>query len=105
MIRKIGMGWRCAGVLFGVASAWLPGGGRADNLPECAPLTGKVTLDGEALTSAMITFHPEKPGNTGQAASEPDGTYILNTYDSHDGALVGQHPVTVERYLMPMPTQ
>jgi len=105
MIRNIGLGRRCAAVLFGVSSVLLPACGPVENLPECAPVSGKVMIGGEPLSSAMITFHPEKPGNTGQAASEPDGTYTLNTYGTHDGALVGKHTVTVERYLPPMPTQ
>src|SRR5262249_31936680 len=67
--------------------------------------SGKVTIGGQPLASAMITFHPEKEGNTGQAASDPDGSYVLNTYGTQDGAVVGRHTVTVERYLPPMPTQ
>ena len=90
MIRNIGFG-RCAVVLFWVASVLLPGCNSSENLPECAPVSGKVTIGGEPLASAMVTFHP--------------GTYILNTYGTHDGALVGKHTVTVERYLPPMPTQ
>src|SRR5262249_21383008 len=96
---------RSAVVLFSVAITLLPGCGPAEDLPECAPVTGKVTMGGEPLVGAMVTFHPEKPGNPGQAASEADWTYILNTYGSHDGALVGKHTVTIERYLPPMPTQ
>ena len=57
------------------------------------------------LTAEHGTLFVVAAGNTGQAASEPDGTYTLNTYGTHDGALVGKHTVTVERYLMPMPTQ
>jgi hypothetical protein len=91
--------------MAGVVSVLLPGCGSGENLPECAPVSGKVTIDGEPLVSAMVTFHPEKPGNTGQAASEPDGTYTLNTYGTKDGALVGKHTVTIERYLPPMPSQ
>jgi hypothetical protein len=105
MIRDMRLGRRGAVVLFWVAGVWLPGCGPGDNLPECAPVSGKLTIGGEPLASAMITFHPEKPGNSGQAASEPDGTYVLNTYGTHDGAIVGKHTVTVERYLPPMPTQ
>src|SRR5262245_57757951 len=104
MIRTIGLG-RGAVALFSVAAVLLPGCAPGDNLPECAPVTGKVTMGGEPIVGAMVTFHPEKPGNTGQAASEADGTYTLNTYGTQDGALVGKHTVTIERYLPPMPTQ
>jgi hypothetical protein len=105
MIRDIGFGRRCAGALLWTASVLLPGCGPTENLPECAPVTGKVTIGGQPLASAMVTFHPEGEGNKGQASTEVDGTYVLNTYDVKDGAVVGKHTVTVERYLPPMPTQ
>ena len=47
MIRIIGFGRRCAVVLFWVASVLLPGCGPSENLPECAPVSGKVTIGGE----------------------------------------------------------
>jgi len=105
MIRDLGFGRRCAVGLLWTASALLPGCAPKDNLPETAPVSGKVTIGGEPLASAMVTFHPEGEGNKGQASTEVDGTFVLNTYDVKDGAVVGKHTVTVERYLPPMPTQ
>jgi len=105
MIRDVGFGRRCAVGLLWTASICLSGCGPTEHLPECAPVTGKVTIGGEPLASAMVTFHPEGEGNKGQAATEADGTYVLNTYDVKDGAVIGKHTVTVERYLPPMPTQ
>jgi len=105
MIRNFRFGRRCAVGLFGVASILLHGCGKGENLPEVAPVTGKVMIGGEPLASAMVTFHPAGDGNKGMASTEVDGSYVLNTYGTKDGAVVGQHTVTVERYLPPMPTQ
>jgi len=105
MIQEIGFGGRCAVGLLWAASILLPGCGPGEILPECAPVTGRVTIDGVPIGSAMITFHPEKGENRGQAASDSDGKYTLSTYGSEDGAVVGKHTVTVERYILPMPTQ
>src|SRR4051794_764642 len=99
MIRNLGFSRRCAVGLFWAAIVIVPGCGPSENLPECAPVSGKVTINGEPLGFGMVIFHPEKAGNTGQAATEADGTYVLNTYGTKDGAVVGNHTVTVERYL------
>jgi hypothetical protein len=104
MFHDIGFGRRFAVGLFLAVGAVRPGCGPAENLPECAPVSGKVTINGQPLSNAMITFHPEKGENRGQAASDAEGKYTLTTYASEDGAVVGKHTVTVERYILPMPS-
>jgi len=105
MIRDIGFVRRGAMGLFWVAGFLLSGCGPSENLPECAPVTGTVTIDGVPLGSAMVTFHPEKGENRGQSSTDTDGKFNLSTYGSQDGAVVGKHTVTVERYILPFPAQ
>jgi len=52
------------------------------------------------LTSGIVTFTPitGKGGKGGYVATgevESDGTYVLTTFDTGDGAILGQHAVTV----------
>jgi hypothetical protein len=62
-----------------------------------APVSGKVTLDGEAVTSGVLTFSPVASGaEAGKGASgviQSDGSYTLTTYAAGDGAVIGTHRV------------
>lgn len=70
---------------------------------EVAPVTGTVTCGGQPVTEGYVVFKPDVPpgadpktsGKTATAYIEPDGTYTLTTYDKGDGAMVGDHTVTI----------
>ncbi|MEQ9408952.1 MAG: hypothetical protein RIK87_14540 [Fuerstiella sp.] len=74
----------------------LTGCGDNEDLPETAPVSGKVTLNGQPLTNGTVTFHPEGPGNPGYGEIKEDGAFDLTTYELRDGAVLGLHKVTVE---------
>src|SRR5689334_3016237 len=68
---------------------------------DLAPVHGKVTIDGKSLFQGKVMFapvakgdnvHPEKPawGNI-----QSDGTFRLTTLKQDDGAVVGEHWVTI----------
>lgn len=68
--------------------------------PPLGKVTGKVTFNGQPVKSGSVAFNPAKgPGaETGQIATgqlESDGTFTLTTFDTGDGAVIGQHVVTV----------
>jgi hypothetical protein len=87
MIRWARCSWA---LLLLVASS---GCGRG--LPETAPVTGRVTLGGQPVPGGAIQFWP-KSGRPARGAIQPDGTYTLTTFDDKDGAVLGQHVVTIE---------
>jgi len=67
-----------------------------------APVKGKVTCNGKPVKAASLTFSPvpsseldREPGKPGTGFSDGDGNYVLSTYKPLDGALVGQHEVTI----------
>ena len=63
--------------------------------PDVVPVAGRVMIDGNAVKSGRVMFYPEK----GRAATGPiqsDGSYVLTTYASEDGALLGSHKVTIQ---------
>lgn len=61
---------------------------------QVAPARGIVLLDEQPLAEAFVTFTPEIGRSaTGKTAS--DGTFVLATYGSNDGAVVGAHRTTV----------
>ncbi|MBY0525770.1 MAG: DUF4198 domain-containing protein [Gemmataceae bacterium] len=67
-----------------------------------APVSGRVTLDGQPLTDAVVIFQPigdpRDPGGPGSAAkTNANGEYTLKVVGPGDraGALVGKHQVRI----------
>jgi hypothetical protein len=60
---------------------------------------GKITYKGQPVTYGMVTFAPdESKGTQGPLALgtiATDGTYIMSTEQSGDGAIVGSHKVGI----------
>ena len=70
------------------------------NMPKLVKVHGKVTYNGKPLDGGRVVFTPVagKGGETGQNATgeiDSDGTYELTTFNTGDGAILGQHVVTV----------
>ncbi|QDT66436.1 carboxypeptidase-like regulatory domain-containing protein [Calycomorphotria hydatis] len=63
--------------------------------PEVAKVTGTVTLDGEPLPYADITFIPKQGGRNSLATTDDAGNYSLTYTLSQKGALVGEHKVVI----------
>jgi hypothetical protein len=88
-------------LLAGVSLVFLPAGcSRDPNMPKLGTVHGKVTFKGKPVESGIVTFNPipGKGGETGQNASgqiESDGTYAMTTFSTGDGAILGQHVVSV----------
>jgi len=72
------------------------GCGSDETLPETAAVTGTITYNGSPIRGGTITFHPQGTGNPAYGLVTPDGTYSLTTYHTDDGAVLGEHVVTVE---------
>ncbi|TWT95254.1 hypothetical protein Pla108_33980 [Botrimarina colliarenosi] len=67
---------------------------------EMAPVRGAVTVDGQPLSGGRLMFAPVsgggvKAGKPGFADVGADGTYVVSTYGSNDGAVVANHWVTI----------
>jgi hypothetical protein len=81
-------------------AASIAGCSRDPNLPKLGKVYGKVTYDGKPLDAGRIVFTPAtgKGGETGQSATgeiNSDGSYEMTTFNTGDGAILGQHIVTV----------
>lgn len=66
-----------------------------------APVHGKVTVDDKPLMQATLMFAPiangaeKNPGKPAFGTVESDGVYHLTTFTENDGAIVGDHWVTI----------
>lgn len=69
--------------------------GCGSGLPETAPVTGKVTINGQAVQSGKITFYPAE-GRPAMGEIGSDGTFRLTTFADGDGAVLGKHKVTIK---------
>jgi hypothetical protein len=76
--------------LFGLCGC----GGGAD-VPTLGTVTGKVTVDGQPLAGAMVTFSPVADGRPSSGTTGSDGTYTLQYNVDNAGATIGQHTVMV----------
>lgn len=65
--------------------------------PEMAPVSGKVTYNGQPLKFGSVTFQPQK-GQPARGEILSDGTFTLSTFKAGDGAAVGTHKVRVACY-------
>lgn len=68
---------------------------------ETAKVGGVVTVDGIPINFGRVQFSPVATddamdaGKAGYGYIDPDGTFLLTTYKENDGAVVGQHRVTI----------
>ena len=68
--------------------------------PETAYVSGTVTMNGAPVTAGLVMFYPsvskgENSGKPAQGDLDSSGEFTLRTYGSSDGAVVGEHIITV----------
>lgn len=84
-----------------VAWAALAVGGCSNSPYELAHVTGTVKIDGQPFTEGKLMFAPiakgadRKAGRAAFGKLADDGSYALGTYEDDDGAVVGEHWVTL----------
>jgi hypothetical protein len=61
--------------------------------PELGAVYGKVTMDGQPVPHAQLSFEPEGPGRAATGLADAKGEYKLDYSPTAEGALVG--PVIV----------
>jgi hypothetical protein len=83
-------------VLAALAGLWMAGCGGSEG-PSTIPVSGKVTLNGEPLTSGEVAFVPKEGDGTrrpGIGRIEEDGTFVLMSH-SKEGVEPGDYKVVV----------
>lgn len=69
-------------------------GGGDDGRPERVPVSGTVMYNGKPLENAGVTFVPKGEGKrSATGATDAQGRYRLTTFDTNDGAIIGNHDV------------
>ena len=63
--------------------------------PELAPVSGRVTLDGNPVADADVMFQPEEKRSPSVGRTDKDGRYVIAYKRGVEGALVGKHTVRI----------
>lgn len=84
---------RLLGILAAVSLVCVAGCGEGG--PKLGTVTGTVTMDGQPLADALVTFMPVEPGPAATGTTDAAGKYQLLSGD-RQGAVLGQHKVAVK---------
>lgn len=97
--KGIVMRRRCFLVSFAAAIAVsVVGCGKAPKGgPETVKVSGAVTLDGEPVAGAHVTFSPKTAGPPAFGMTDEQGRFSLQTFEPGDGAIAGKYLVTVTK--------
>jgi len=59
-------------------------------------VSGTVSLDGEPVEGALVTFEPQAGGRMSYGRTDTSGNYTLVYTNEEDGAEIGKHRVIIE---------
>ena len=79
-------------LILGVVAS---GCGGSDDTPELGTVSGTVTLDGDPVPNANVSFTPVEGGRPSAGTTDEDGYYELMYSLNNPGALPGEHRVGI----------
>ena len=62
---------------------------------EVYPVSGKVTIGGQPVEGAQINFMTPESSRVARGMTDASGEYTLTTYSTGDGAVAGDHSITI----------
>lgn len=74
--------------------------GRGGSGPTIVPVTGRVTLDDEPVEGATVMMIPAE-GRPATGLTDTKGEFRMTTLGDNDGAVVGNHRITVSLVKLP----
>ncbi|MCP4785285.1 MAG: carboxypeptidase regulatory-like domain-containing protein [Fuerstiella sp.] len=84
-------------IILGMATVLsISGCGGGSDLPELGTVQGKVTVGGQPLATATVSFSPVTEGRPSSGVTDKNGEYSLLYTVDIQGALIGQHRVTIQ---------
>ena len=73
--------------------------GSATDRPPTEEVSGTVTLGGDPVEGAIVTFVPAvKDGESAVGMTDASGKYTLTTWEAGDGALAGDYAVKIVKF-------
>lgn len=74
--------------------------GCGDGKPSAYPVSGVVTYQDKPVEGAQVIFMTTG-GRPAEGTTDTAGKFVLTTFDKGDGALPGQHKVTIVKMVKP----
>ena len=65
--------------------------------PNMAPVSGVVSFQGQPLVGAQVSFHNDKSPRVASGVTDAQGKFTLTTFDPGDGAIIGEHRVSIAK--------
>ncbi len=65
--------------------------------PDLVPVSGAVTFQGKPVVGAQVTFMAPDAARAAFGVTDAEGKFRLSTFGTEDGAVVGNHTVTVAK--------
>jgi hypothetical protein len=82
-----------------IAAALASGcGSKGPDRPKTFAVTGTVTLDGQPVSGASVTFAPSGRGTPAIGTADASGRYALKSFGTQQGAVPGQYSVGIAKY-------
>ena len=85
---------RCA-LLTLLSAVVLQSGCAGDDRPKMASVTGVVTYKGAPVAGATVGFSSATSPRSATGVTDETGKYLLTTFENNDGAVLGDHKVTI----------
>src|SRR5262245_19121507 len=87
---------RRSAVIGGVCLMFLVGCGESGPAqPKTYPVSGTVMYNGQRVAAAKVTFMTEGAAKAATGITDSEGKFQLSTYSANDGAIAGDHKITV----------
>lgn len=67
------------------------------SLPKRVPVEGTVLYKQKPVEGATVAFHGEGAPRVASGITDKDGKFKLSMYDPNDGAIIGNHKITVTK--------
>src|SRR5262245_387993 len=91
--------WRLPSFLIAGFALQVVVGCNPENLPRLGPVTGTITMDGQPVPDANVTFDGANPGETVSVGrTDASGKYEIYYSRGHKGATIGEHVVRISTY-------
>jgi hypothetical protein len=72
-------------------------GGCGPDRPNMAPVSGVVTYQGQPVVGARVVFHNDLAPRAATGTTDQEGKFRLTTFENFDGAVPGEHVVTISK--------
>ena len=68
-----------------------------EDRPDLVPVSGVVTYQGQPLANAEVVFQNDKAPRAAVGTTDAQGKFRLQSYENFDGAVPGDHVITVSK--------